>query len=244
MLKNGFGCIKGVGMSSFTTAVILAAGIGSRFGGETKKQYTPVSGVPCLARTVSAFEECSLIDEIILVGEPSEILPIIEGYGFKKITKTVPGGATRQDSALRGFDEISPKADFVAIHDGARCLITAENVESVVRAAYKSRAAAAAHKSEDTVKVSDDSDKIADTLDRDKIWLVQTPQVFSADVYRVCAYMAKKDGASVTDDCMLCERLGFKIKLVECGRNNIKLTSPDDLLLAEAIISAREGKKQ
>lgn len=229
-------------MSKFTSAVILAAGTGSRFGGNVKKQFADVSGEPCIVRTVGAFEACPLIDEIILVGNPAETDPVISGRGFTKISKVVQGGETRQESALIGFDEISEKADYVAIHDGARCLVTPEMIGDTVKAAYKYRAAAAAHRSEDTVKVSGEGDMIASTEDRNKIWLVQTPQVFSADVYRVSAYMAKKDKASVTDDCMLCERLGFKVKLVECGRSNIKLTCPEDLLLAEAIIASRKGQ--
>lgn len=230
-------------MSKFTSAVILAAGAGTRFGGDTKKQYVRVCGEPCLVHTVRAFEECPLINEIIIVGNSTEIEAVLSGYTFSKIKKIVPGGETRQDSALKGFDEISNKAAYVAIHDAARCLITSENIADTVKAAYKYRAAASAHRSEDTVKMSGRDDMIESTLDRDKIWLVQTPQVFLADVYRVSAYMAKKDGDVVTDDCMLCERLGFKIKLVECGRNNIKLTSPDDLALAEAIMNSRKGNK-
>ncbi len=227
----------------FTSAVILAAGIGKRFGGNIKKQYVDVNGVPCIVHTISAFEACPLINEIILVGSEDEIRPVIDKYGFSKITKIVPGGETRQESAILGFDEISLKADYVAIHDAARCLVTPEIISDTVMAAYKYRAAAAAHRSEDTVKKSGKNDIIDSTLDRSGIWLVQTPQVFSADVYRVSAYMAKKDGASVTDDCMLCERLGFDVKLVECGRNNIKLTSHDDLLFAEAVLSLRKGQE-
>lgn len=227
-------------MSKYTSAVILAAGTGSRFGGDTKKQYMPVCGVPCIVRAAAAFEACPEIDEIILVGDPAELCAVIPEGKFKKIKKTVPGGKTRQESALLGFDEISETADYVAIHDGARCLVTPEIITETVKAAYKYRAAAAAHRAEDTVKICDFNGMVEETQNRDKVWLVQTPQVFLADVYRVGAYMAKKDKAAVTDDCMLCERLGFSVKMVESGRNNIKLTSPDDLPLAEAIIASRK----
>lgn len=231
-------------MSKFTSAIILAAGNGTRFGGKIKKQFVDVLGIPALVRTVTAFESCKLIDEIILVGEPDAIKDILSSYEFKKISKIVPGGDTRQQSALIGFDCISENSKYVAIHDGARCLITPQMIEDTVRAAYKYRAAAAAHKSEDTVKIASSKDMVERTTDRDKIWLVQTPQVFQNDVYRVSAYMAKRDEATVTDDCMLCERLGFEIKLVECTRENIKLTNPNDLFLAEAIISYREKQKE
>lgn len=231
-------------MAKFTSAVILAAGNGTRFGGSVKKQFVDVLGIPCIARTVDAFERCSLIDEIVLVGDPEGILNALKNCSSKKITAIVPGGETRQDSALIGFDAISDKAKFVAVHDGARCLVTPEMIENTIRAAYKYRASAAAHKSSDTVKICNEDGLVEETTDRDKIWLVQTPQVFNTDVYRVSAYMAKRDGATVTDDCMLCERLGFDVKMVECSRENIKLTSPDDLALAEAIISYRSKAKE
>ncbi|MBE6713725.1 MAG: 2-C-methyl-D-erythritol 4-phosphate cytidylyltransferase [Ruminococcaceae bacterium] len=231
-------------MAKFTSAVILAAGNGTRFGGNVKKQFIDVLGVPCIARTVMAFEKCPLIDEIVLVGDESAISPALSGYSFKKITKIVAGGETRQDSALLGFDSISDKAKYVAIHDGARCLITPEMIEDTVHAAYKYRAAASAHKSSDTVKICDENGLVKETTDRDRIWLVQTPQIFNTDVYRVSAYMAKRDRVVVTDDCMLCERLGFDVKMVECGRENIKLTTPDDLMLCEAIIKYRTEQKE
>lgn len=227
-------------MSKFTSAVILAAGNGTRFGGSVKKQFVDVLGVPCIVRTVAAFECCKAIDEIILVGDTEALSAIFKDRSFKKLARIVPGGPTRQDSALCGFDAVSEKSKYVAIHDGARCLITPEMIEATVKEAYHYRASAAAHRSEDTVKIADKNGLIESTTDRDKIWLVQTPQVFLNDVYRVSAYMAKKDAAVVTDDCMLCERLGFEVKLVECGRENIKLTNPDDLKLCEAIIAYRE----
>ncbi|MBQ2729828.1 MAG: 2-C-methyl-D-erythritol 4-phosphate cytidylyltransferase [Clostridia bacterium] len=227
-------------MAKFTSAVILAAGNGTRFGGSVKKQFVDVLGVPCVVRTVDAFEKCSLIDEIILVGDTEALTELFDQYEFKKISMIVSGGETRQDSALLGFDSVSDKSKFVAIHDAARCLVTPEMIEATVKEAYKHRAAASAHKSEDTVKIADKKGFVVKTTDRDKIWLVQTPQVFQNDVYRVSAYMAKRDEETVTDDCMLCENLGFDIKLVECGRENLKLTTPEDLLLAEAIVAYRE----
>lgn len=230
--------------TKFTSAVILAAGNGTRFGSKVKKQFADVLGLPCIVRTVNAFEECRLIDEIILVGNKEILSSLSDEYGFKKVTMIVEGGETRQDSALLGFDSVSDKSQFVAIHDGARCLVTPEIIEATVKEAYRHRIAAAAHRSEDTVKICDSDGFIESTQDRDKTWLVQTPQVFKADIYRAAAYMAKKDEAVVTDDCMLCERLGFDIKLIECGRENIKLTNPDDLSLCEAIIAYREMKKE
>ena len=231
-------------MAKFTSAVILAAGSGTRFSKKIKKQFADILGEPCIVHTVRAFEACELIDEIILVGDTEALSQIFDKYSFKKIAMIVGGGETRQESALLGFDSVSDRAAYVAVHDGARCLVTPEIIEKTVKAAYKNRAATAGHRSEDTVKLCDSDDMITDTQDRSKTWLVQTPQVFMCDIYRVSAYMAKQDSVAVTDDCMMCERLGFDIKLVECGRENLKLTSPEDLGLCEAILTYRKAQKE
>ncbi len=230
-------------MHKFICAVILAAGNGTRFESDIKKQYITVGGVPAVVRCMQTFEACPLIDEIVLVGDMEELRALLSGYTFEKLASVVGGGETRQESALRGFDAISEKAKYVAIHDAARCLVTNEIIEDTVRAAYQHRAAAAAEKTVDTVKRADRDGFISDTLDREYIWLVKTPQVFHCDVYRVAAYMAKKEKVAATDDSMLCERLGFSVKLVDCGSDNIKLTHPQDLLRAEAILNmhGREG---
>lgn len=226
-------------MHTFTSAVILAAGSGTRFGTNIKKQYIAVDGIPAVVRSLQTFEACSLVDELVVVGNVDELREVLYPYPFKKLAAVVPGGTTRQESALCGFDAISPKAKYVAIHDAARCLITEENIENTVRAAYKYRAAVAAEKTVDTVKQADKDGFIDTTLEREYIWLVKTPQVFHCDVYRVAAYMAKKEKAAATDDSMLCERLGFSVKLVECGPDNIKLTHLHDLQRAQAILEMR-----
>ena len=227
-------------MHKFTSAVILAAGSGTRFGSDNPKQYVKVNGVPSVVRCIQAFSACELIDEIVLVGDVDALRDCIAPYITDgKVTAVVAGGDTRQESALCGFDAISPKAKYVAIHDAARCLVTPEIVEETVRAAYKFRASVAAEKTVDTVKVADKDGFISDTPNRDHIWLVKTPQVFLCDIYRVAAYTAKKEKAVATDDSALCERLGFRVKLVECGSENLKLTHPEDLRRAEAILKSR-----
>lgn len=227
----------------YTSAVILCAGMGERFKvGDKTKQNFVLLGKPACVHTFEAFEKSNLIDEIIVVAREEE-LPVMEEYRAKynitKISKIVCGGATRQESSLKGCDEISEKSKYVAIHDGARCLVTSELVDKTVRSAYEHGAAAAAERSRDTVKYSEDGSFIDHTEDRSKIWLVKTPQVFLSNMYRAGAYMAKKDGEDVTDDCMLAERLGFKIKLVECGADNMKLTFPEDVSIFEAILKGR-----
>ena len=230
----------------FTSAVILAAGSGSRFGTENgTKQNIPVLGVPAVARASLAFEKCLAIDEIILVGKKDELETLrgyVKDYGLSKVTHVVEGGSYRAESSFKGVSFVDPKCEFVAIHDGARCLVTPDIIERTVFDAVKYGAAAAAEKVTDTVKKADSEGFIEATVDREYVWLVKTPQVFSLDVYRKSAEAAALCGAEITDDCMMAERLGFKIKLTDCGKNNIKLTAREDLSLAEYIISHMQSE--
>ena len=228
----------------YTSAMILAAGSGSRFSDIAgQKQNTLLCGMPVVARTIAAFESCPLIDEIIIVCREEDVSSYSgfpEKYGFRKITRIVTGGKERMDSAMAGVDSVNDRSKFIAVHDGARCLITPEMIEKTLRAAYKDGAAAAGHPSTDTVKYSEDGCTISETVDRTKVWLIGTPQVFMANMYRAAIYMAKKDGAAVTDDCMMAERLGFKVSLVDVGGENIKITNPEDIYIAEGILKRRE----
>ena len=228
----------------FTSAVILAAGIGSRFGNENgTKQNVPVCGIPAVVRTALAFEKAARIDEVILVGRKEELDTLrgyVEEYYLTKVTSVVEGGATRDESSMNGFRAASKNAKFVAVHDGARCLVTPKIIDDTVNAAYRYGAAAAAEKVVDTVKRCNRRGFIEQTVDREGLWLINTPQIFKRSVYLVSATKAKKDALKVTDDCMMAEHAGFSIKLVECGSENIKLTTRSDLALAEAIIEKRE----
>ncbi len=227
-----------------TSAVIVAAGTSLRMRG-IDKQMLELRGMPVIARTIKAFEDCEAISEIVLVTKEESIGAIralIEKYEFNKIKDIVVGGKTRQESVWNGFLHVDDKAEFVAIHDGARCLITPEQIIAVAREAYRCGAACAATKSTDTVKFAEKSGFISDTLDREKVWLAQTPQIFSANLYRAASYTSKVAGFKATDDCMLAERIKFNtIKLVECGKFNMKITTPDDIILAEAILAAKEA---
>ncbi len=230
-----------------TAAVIAAAGLSSRMQGENK-QFIKLDGVEILARTVRAFEASDCISEIVIVTRAEDVRVVIdlcEKYNFKKIVAVVPGGENRQESVFKGILEISDKMDFIAIHDGARCLVTPYMIEKVCREAYIYKAATAATCVVDTVKRTEKGKGfIAETLDRNNTWLAQTPQVFDANLYRAAAYTAKQKGFFATDDCSLAENIQFNsIRLVECGRENIKITTPDDIFLAEAFIAARKAKE-
>ena len=234
------------GKKRFNSAVILAAGSGRRFSDDRAKQFEEICGESVLVRSARAFENCDLISEIIIVTREADIegcRNILKEKGITKVTRVVAGGDTRQKSAKNGFDAVNPECDFVAIHDAARCLLTPEMIEAAMETAYVHGAAACAAKATDTIKKSDGADTIKETVDRENCWLVQTPQIFMADMYRAATYMAEKDKVDATDDCALCERLGFKVKLVDCGKTNMKITYPEDIVIAEAILKYREETK-
>ena len=223
----------------FTSAIIVAGGSSLRMAGDETKQMMQICGIPVVVRSLLAFQNCSRINEIIVSAKEDEIdiyENFKEQYGISKLTKVVSGGATRQESALRGFDAISDKADFVAIHDAARCLIKPEEIENILDAAIKYGAASASVSVSDTVKIVDKNGFAERTEDRVFVKLAQTPQIFLKNLYCAAAYTAKEEGFSATDDNMLVERIGYKIKMVECSKSNIKITYPDDVIMAEMII--------
>ncbi|MBE6577835.1 MAG: 2-C-methyl-D-erythritol 4-phosphate cytidylyltransferase [Ruminococcaceae bacterium] len=227
---------------NFTSAVIVAAGLSERFGGKVTKQMTNVCGEPLLMHTVRAYEEADCIHEIIIVAKSVEIpvwQELVKKYDFKKVRAIVKGGHTRQISVLNGFEAIDTRAKYVAIADGARCLTTPDIINSVCRSAYKYKAATAAHRSTDTVKIADKKGFIDTTADRDTVWMAQTPQAFKVRLYRAAAYTALKKDIEVTDDNSLVESVGHPIRLVECGAQNIKITTREDLAVAEGILAER-----
>ena len=236
-----------VGKKRFCSAVILAAGKGSRFSETSPKQFFTIDGKPVLLHSALAFEESELIDEIIVVtseDETEHCRNMLLSGGVNKLTRVVTGGDTRGKSAKNGFEAINPAAEFVAIHDAARCLITPEMIEAAFESAFVYGGAACAAVCTDTLKKTDVSDTVIETVDRKNIWLVQTPQIFNANMYRAAVYYAEKDGIDATDDCALCERLGFKIKMVDVGKTNMKITYPEDVIIAEAILKSRKEKKE
>ncbi len=224
----------------FTTAIIVAGGRGERVGGEIPKQHLTLCGKEVVVHSMLAFESCPKINEIVVVcrsGEENLYHDYSLKYGISKMTSAVPGGDTRQESVLKGFEAVSDKCEYVAIHDAARCLITPEAISDVVVSAYKYRAATAAKAATDTVKLADEKGFIEKTIDRNRVFLAETPQVFERDLYSVIAYSAKRDGYAATDDNSLAENLGFKVKLCPTGCTNLKITTTDDLVVAEAILS-------
>ena len=229
--------------SYFVSAIIAAGGSSTRLGGDTTKQMMTVCGLPVIVHTLLAFENCPRISEIVVVAKEDEVdryADFAREHGITKFKVAVKGGSTRQESVLNGFNATNEKADFVAIHDGARCLITPDEIDKVLLAAYKYGAATASVSAFDTVKLADSKGFISETVDRTKVRLAQTPQVFGRTLYCAAAYTAREEGFEATDDCMLCERIDRKIKLVECSRENIKITTAQDIKTAERILSGRK----
>lgn len=235
------------GKKLFNSVVLLAAGSGSRFDADRKKQFVEIDGVPVVVRSAGIFNDCDFISEIVVVTVANEVdgcRKLLADAGITKVTKVVAGGSTRQQSAKLGFDNVNPKCDFVALHDAARCLVTEKMILDTFDAAYRYGASAAAEKVVDTVKRADVNGMVKETLDRREIWLAKTPQTFKADVYRAASYMAVKDGFEGTDDVSLAEHLGFKVKLVDCGTENIKLTYPEDEIRMRQILALRREREK
>lgn len=235
-LKNGYPS------EAFNSAIIVAAGSGTRAGGDIPKQFRMIGNMPVVARTVDAFERCPFINEIIIVsraGEENIFLEYAKQYQWKKLSKVTPGKASRQESVLEGFKAISDNSDYVYIHDGVRCLITPEMIEKVGEQACIHGSAIAATRASDSIKIANSNSMISESPERSTVWQAQTPQVFRTDIYRASAYTALQNGFSASDDSMLVEDAGFPVKLVDCGSENIKITTPIDFAIAKAILDLR-----
>ena len=227
----------------FVTAIILAGGSGIRMGGEITKQKITLCGESILHRSVRVFSECKEVDSIIVVCREEELSWARQELSdISKLNSIISGGKTRAESANKGFSAITSGTDFVAIHDGARCLITRENIEEVIRAAYEHNAATAGAFVTDTVKLKNNG-FIESTIPRDKLFLAHTPQVFSRDLYAK-GIVASSDNECITDDNMLVENIGARIFCVDTGKQNIKITTKEDLSHAEYIIKRRTGMSE
>ena len=225
-------------------AVLLAGGSGSRMQTEQTKQFLQVRGVPIVLRSLLALQRCEDVKSIVIVARLEELdkyPPLLRRYQIDKVVKIVPGGSTRQRSAMQGLRAVPRGTTHIAIHDAARCLITPQQIHAVALDAYLYGAAAAATAAKDTVKITDAGGFVRSTTDRERTWLVQTPQIFRIEQYRAAAYVAKEEGFEATDDAALMEHCSFAVKLTDCGCENIKITTKEDLAVATAYLKEREG---
>ena len=224
----------------YCAALIAAAGSSTRYGGENKL-LQPLDGIPVLVRTLLAIDSTQGIDEIIIAAREDELLhdaELCKAFGIRKPVKVIVGGATRTESVLRAALEASSEAEFFAVQDGARPLVTPALIDEVIAAAWTHLAAAPAIPVRDTIKVAHNA-LVERTPDRSTLFAVQTPQVFSADLLKAALQSALTDGATITDDCSAVERIGKEVYLTEGSEENLKITTPLDLVIAEAILQRR-----
>ena len=226
--------------NKIVSAVIVSAGNSTRMGG-INKQFLELDGAPVIVNTISMFQCCHMIDEIVIVTRESdidEIAKLVEKYDFYKVNNIVSGGETRQLSVYNGVVNTMKNADIVAVHDGARPLVTVKVIEETIKAAAEFGAVATGVKVKDTVKIVDENDNIIDTPDRTYLRFIQTPQVFDKKLY-LDAVNTVKNSKDFTDDCKLIEAYGKTVKFVDGDYENIKITTPEDIELAENYLKRR-----
>lgn len=224
------------------TALVAAAGSSSRMGG-VNKLLEPLDGVPVLVRTLTALQLARQVDEIVVACREEDLLEIsslCRTYGITKCARVIRGGGSRVHSVLLAALEADPASALLAVQDGARPLVTPELIDRVISAAARCGAAAPAVPLKDTVKEVREGGAVERTLDRSRLRAVQTPQVFDASLLKAALQSALEQEADITDDCSAVERLGKVVFLTEGEEENLKITTPTDLILAEAILHARE----
>ncbi len=222
------------------SAVIVSAGLARRMGG-IDKVLAPLGELPVLVHTLYAFQDCPAVNEIIVVAREDlvvEVGRLCREFNLDKVKKVIVGGQERLHSVQAGLGEVDLEAGLIAIHDGARPLVTQEIIRDTIARAALTGAAAPAIALTDTIKRTEDG-IVQETVDRSSLWAVQTPQVFEAGLIKAATKKAIDDGELLTDDCGSVERLGMKVTLTSGSRENIKITTPLDLVLGEAILQAR-----
>lgn len=225
----------------FCSVIVAAAGSSRRMGGENKLMQ-PIDGVPVLVHTLLALERAALADEIVVAAREEDLIlfgDLCRIYGVTKPAKIVRGGETRLESVYAASLECREEAEFIAVHDGARPLASPELIDRTIALAHRTNAAAPAVPVKDTIKIVRDG-KVASTPEREALRAVQTPQVFDAALFRAALERARASGEAVTDDCSAVEMLGKEIYLTEGSYENIKITTPEDLILAAELLHQRE----
>ncbi len=226
-------------------AIILAAGAGRRIGGEVAKTYLPIAGRPLVLRTLDRMFAAKTVEQVVLVVAANEIDRCGALLGADELLCNRSyllqrGGATRQQSAIRGLERLAAETDIVIIHDGARPFVSAALIDRCVESAAKKGAVVVGLPARDTIKVVGDDRLILSTPARRSLWEIQTPQVFQKELLVAAHRQAERDGIEVTDDAMIVERLGKPVYVLEGERTNLKITLPEDIWLAEMMI--REGR--
>jgi len=228
------------------TAIIPAAGSGTRMGLAKAKQFVDLCGKPMLAVTLSHFQECSLVDSIVVVVSQDDVdycvRDIVDRYKLSKVLKVVAGGMRRQDSVRKGIEAIENPCRLVLIHDGARPLVSNVLIESVIKASKDHRAVITGLPVTETVKETDSKDRVLRSIDRRDLWLIQTPQIFRWEDIHLAHQEALKHGwEEATDDAFLIEKMGIPVKIIKGEDDNVKITTPQDLDMARFLISKKSA---
>lgn len=223
------------GLQIPVSVIIPAAGSGKRMGGGTAKQFLPLGGEPVLLRTVRLFSESPLVDEIVLAAGDVEATAALVGH-LPKVARIVQGGAERQDSVWAALQAVHSRPRIVCVHDAARPLLTQETLHGVLQAAADHMAQVVAVPVKDTIKVAGPDGLVTATPERASLWSVQTPQVFWVESLVAAYKQAQAEGFRGTDCASLVERAGLPVRIYPGEPTNLKLTTPEDLLLAEAIL--------
>lgn len=226
----------------FCSVIVVAAGRATRMEG-VDKVLCPLGGTPLLLHALAPLQASELVDEIVIVTREDLMVTVgalCSQQGFSKVRRLVKGGEERMDSVQAGLQETDPAATLIAIHDGARPFLTQEVLEETIQAAAQRGAAAPAIPVKDTIKRVQDG-VVVETLERESLMAVQTPQIFDADLIKGALAKAQQDQVALTDDCGAVERLGFPVYLTKGQEENIKITTPADLLRGELILAERRG---
>lgn len=229
-------------------AIIVSAGRGQRFMEGQKKQFYLLADRPILAHTVDHFETCPLVRSTLLVVSEEDmdytLKEIVEKYHYRKIAQIVPGGKRRQDSVKNGLDALAAGSEIVMIHDGVRPFITRAMIEESIHSAERFGAVIVAMPVKEAIKMSNTDGTVLKTLDRESLWQAQTPQTFQAELIREAYAKAARDGYWGTDDASLVERLGVRVHILPGSYANIKITTPEDLMLAHLFLKMKSQASQ
>lgn len=228
---------------NYVSVIIAAAGMSNRMGSKINKQFIVIDNKPILAHTIEKFEQCRYIDEIIVVTKENEVeycrKEIVKKYGFRKVSSIIKGGRERQDSVYNGIMALNEKADIILTHDGARPFVRQESIIKGIKGALELGACVIGVPLKDTIKVVDDADVVHHTPNRALLWAAQTPQCFKAKLLKEGYEYAIAEGILGTDDSSLVEKKGYPVTMLMGSYDNIKITTPEDLIVAELIAAGK-----
>lgn len=223
----------------FCSVIIVAAGTGRRMKTKVTKQFMELQGRPVVAHAIEKFQKCEKIQEIIIVTGKDSFeycqKEIVEKFGFTKVKKIVAGGTERQYSVYNGLQAVNSETDIVLVHDGVRPFIKIKDIEKTILEAVRKKACVLGVHVRDTIKICNSENKIVNTPERSRLWAIQTPQTFQYSLLLEAFHKAEEDHFLGTDDSMLVERLGVQVSVIEGSHDNIKITTIEDMIVAEAI---------